>query len=127
MKIAQVVCAYPPYSGGIGQSAKRFADILESEHQVTTFTLKPKIEKAISSESIKYLNPVFRYGHGGLPFSLLFSLNKFDCVYLHYPFFGASEVVWLFLLLHPKKKLIIHYHMDTSDLAWFLKPLAWPS
>lgn len=127
MKIAQVVCTYPPYSGGIGQSAKRFADILESEHELTTFTLKPKIETAFSTETTKYLNPVFRHGHGALPFSLLLSLRKFDCIYLHYPFFGASEIVWLFLLFHPKKKLIIHYHMDTNDLSWFLKPLALPS
>ena len=127
MNIAQVVCAYPPYSGGIGQSAKRFADILDSKHNLTTFTLKPKVEIANNSNAIKYLNPIIRYGHGGLPFSLLFSLRKFDCIYLHYPFFGATEIVWLFLLFHPKKKLIIHYHMDTADLAWFLKLLALPS
>jgi glycosyltransferase involved in cell wall biosynthesis len=127
MKIAQVVCAYPPYAGGIGQSAKRFGDILNMEHKVTTFTLKPYNLVTKNSAETKYLNPFLRYGHGGLPFSLLFTLRKFDCIYLHYPFFGAAEVVWLFLLFHPKKKLIIHYHMDTADLAWFLKPLAWPS
>jgi len=127
MKIAQVVCAYPPYAGGIGQSAKRFGDILDTEYQVTTFTLKPQIEVATNTDKVKYLNPFFRYGHGGLPFSLLFSLKKFDCIYLHYPFFGASEIVWLFLLFNKKTKLVIHYHMDTADLAWFLKPLAWPS
>ncbi len=127
MKIAQIVCAYPPYSGGIGQSAKRFADILETEHQLTTFTLKPKIESATNSEKVKYLKPLIRYGHGGMPFSLFFSLRKFEAIYLHYPFFGAAEIVWLFLLFHPQKKLVIHYHMDTTSLAWFLKPLAWPS
>jgi len=127
MKIAQVVCAYPPYSGGIGQSAKRFSDILSSEHQITTFTLASINEPAEDSYDTKYLKPLFRYGHGGLPFSLLFSLRKFDCIYLHYPFFGATEIVWLFLLFHKKTKLIIHYHMDTADLAWFLKPLSWPS
>lgn len=127
MKIAQIVCSYPPYPGGIGQSAKRFSEILEQKHEVTTFTLKPVLEKVENTDKIKYLNPVIRYGHGGLPFSLLFSLTKFDCLYLHYPFFGTAELVWFFLLLHPKKKLIIHYHMDTTELAWFLKPLSWPS
>ena len=58
---------------------------------------------------------------------LFTNLRKFDCIYLHYPFFGATELVWLFLLFHKKTKLIIHYHMDTADLAWFLKPLALPS
>lgn len=127
MNIAQVVCAYPPYVGGIGQSAQRFADILSHDHRITTFTLKPQGEAVKQSDQIKYLSPVLRYGHGGLPFSLLFSLRKFETIYLHYPFFGATEIVWLFLLFHQKTKLIIHYHMDTADLSWFLKPLAWPS
>jgi len=127
MKIAQVVCAYPPYIGGIGQSAQRFGDILNSDHEVTTFTLKPLLDTTQNTKHLKYLNPFFRYGHGGLPFSLLFSLNKFDCIYLHYPFFGATEIVWFFLLFHPKTRLVIHYHMDTNDLVWFLKPLTWPS
>lgn len=127
MKIAQIVCAYPPYAGGIGQSAKRFADILSTEHQLSTFTLKPKMELTENSLEVTYLNPRLRYGHGGLPFSLLFKLRHFDCLFLHYPFFGAAEIVYFFLLFFPKKKLIIHYHMDTANLAWFLKPLAWPS
>jgi glycosyltransferase involved in cell wall biosynthesis len=127
MKIAQIVCSYPPYPGGIGQSAKRFSEILEQEHEVTTFTLKPLLEEVQSTPKVKYLKPLIRYGHGGLPFSLLFSLKKFDCLYLHYPFFGAAELIWLFLFFHPKKKLVIHYHMDTNELSWFLKPLSWPS
>ncbi len=127
MKIAQVVCAYPPYAGGIGQSAKRFGDILNTSHELTTFTLTPKNYFVKSTNNTKYLNPLLRYGHGGLPFSLLFTLNKFDCIYLHYPFFGAAEIVWLFLLFNKKTKLVIHYHMDTNDLNWFLKPLSWPS
>ncbi len=127
MRIAQIVCSFPPYAGGIGQSAKRFGDILKSEHEIVTFTLTTKNLTATNQEDgVKYLKPLFRYGHGGLPFSLLFSLRKFDTIYLHYPFFGATELVWLFLLFN-KKKLVIHYHMDTSDLPWFLKLLAIPS
>ncbi|MEI6835604.1 MAG: glycosyltransferase family 4 protein [Candidatus Falkowbacteria bacterium] len=127
MKIAQIVCAFPPYVGGIGQSAKRYGEILSSDHQVVTFTLAPQTETAISSDPVKYLKPLIRYGHGGLPFSLLNSLKEFDCLYLHYPFFGATEIIWLYLLFNKKTKLVIHYHMDTQNLAWYLKPLAWPS
>ena len=127
MKIAQIVCAFPPYVGGIGQSAKRYGEILSSDHEVVTFTLAPRTEEAISSDHVKYLKPIIRYGHGGLPFSLLKSLNKFDCLYLHYPFFGTTEIIWLYLLFNKKAKLIIHYHMDTQNLAWYLQPLAWPS
>jgi rhamnosyl/mannosyltransferase len=127
MKIAQIVCVYPPYPGGIGQSAKRFGEILASEHEVKTFTLRPAEEFIEERADVKYLKPILRVGHGGLPFSLLFLLPKFDCIYLHYPFFGASEIVWLYLLFHPNTKLVIHYHMDTADLAWYLKPLTWLS
>jgi len=128
MKIAQIVCVFPPYSGGIGTSAKRFGDILSQDHQITTFTLKHHDDDGKKNNlDIKRLKPFLRYGHGGLPFSLLFTLAKFDCLYLHYPFFGASEIVWLFLLFHKKTKLIIHYHMDTEQLAWYLKILALPS
>lgn len=126
MKIAQIVCVFPPYNGGIGHSAKRFSDILSCNHEITTFTLK-QTGDIKNEDGIFRLQPIIRFGHAGLPFSLLFSLNKFDCIYLHYPFFGASEIVWLFLLFNKKTKLIIHYHMDTNNLAWYLKILAWPS
>lgn len=127
MRIAQIVCSFPPYTGGIGQSAKRFGDILKGEHEITTFTLAPKNLTDRNMEGgVKYLKPILRYGHGGVPFSLLISLRKFDVIYLHYPFFGASELIWLFLLFS-NKRLVIHYHMDTNDLPWFLKALAIPS
>lgn len=120
MKIAQIVCSFPPYPGGMGQSAWRLGEILSQEHQVTTFTLsnqiKDKPEKN-PKQKIIYLKPWLRLGHGALPVSLLFSLKKFDCIYLHYPFFGGAEIVKLFLLFFPKKKLVIHYHMDTPQLS----------
>ena len=127
MKIAQIVCTFPPYNGGIGTSAKRFSDILATDYEVTTFTLQPSGQVSNQEPDVVRLKPLLRYGHGGLPFSLLFSLKRFDCIYLHYPFFGASELVWLFLLFNKKTKLIIHYHMDTGHLAWYLKILSWPS
>lgn len=128
MKIAQIVCAFPPYNGGIGHSAKRFSDILASSHDITTFTLRQGVDKPTQGENnIKRLNPLLRYGHAGAPFSLLWSLRKFDCIYLHYPFFGASEIVWLFLLFNKKTKLIIHYHMNVTELPWYVKMLSIPS
>lgn len=127
MKIAQIVCVFPPYNGGIGHSAVRFGKILALEHEVTTFTLRQKNEPKTKELGIKRLNPLIRMGHAGLPLSLLFSLKSFDCIYLHYPFFGASEIVWLYLLFHQKTKLVIHYHMDTDKLAWYLRLLSLPS
>ncbi len=129
MKIAQLVCSFPPYPGGMGQSAWRIGEILSQEHSVTTFTLsnqKIKNYEISNNQKIVYLRPLIRSGHGGLPFSLLFSLNKFDIIYLHYPFFGVSEILKLFLIFKPKKKVVIHYHMDTPKLSFFKKILALP-
>lgn len=127
MKIAQLVCSFPPYPGGMGQSAWRLGEILSKEHEVTTFTLANLDIKNIedrSRQKIIYLKPLIRSGHGAFPFSLFFSLKKFDIIYLHYPFFGASELLKIFLLFSKRKKLIIHYHMDTPKLRGFKKILS---
>jgi len=130
MKIAQLVCSFPPYPGGMGQSAWRIGEILSQEHSVSTFTLsnqKIKNQEISNKQKIFYLKPLIRSGHGGLPFSLLFSLKKFDLIYLHYPFFGVSELLKIFLIFSKNKKLVIHYHMDTPKLSSFHKLLALPA
>lgn len=127
MKIAQLVCSFPPYPGGMGQSAWRIGEILSKEHEVSSYTLANLELKNIeekSKQNIFYLKPLIRLGHGALPFSILFSLKKYDLIYLHYPFFGLSEILALFLLFSKKKKLIIHYHMDTPELKGFKKFLS---
>ncbi len=130
MKIAQLVCSFPPYPGGMGQSAWRIGEILSEEHEVTSFTLANFEIKNFDyspNQKIIYLKPLIRSGHGAFPFSLLFSLKKYDLIYLHYPFFGVSEILKLFLIFSKKKKLIIHYHMDTPELKGFKKILAIPA
>ncbi len=130
MKIAQLVCSFPPYPGGMGQSAWRIGEILCEEHKITTITLanlKIKNFDYNSNQEIIYLKPLIRSGHGAFPFSLLFSLRKYDLIYLHYPFFGVSEILNLFLFFYKKKKLVIHYHMDTPELKGFKKILSLPT
>jgi hypothetical protein len=104
MKIASIVCAYPPYAGGMGNSAKQINELLSDKHEIKTFT--PYTTKAF-----------LRYGHGAFFPQLLWQLKKFDYIYLHYPFFGTAEIVWLFKIFHKKQKLIIHYHMDVKGLS----------
>jgi glycosyltransferase involved in cell wall biosynthesis len=150
MNIAQIVCAYPPYAGGIGIGAKRFRDLLVKggDNQVTTFTLSPlqpttsiksgdikgeikgneiKDNEIKDDEDIIYLSPWLRRGHGGLTWSLLKQLCRFDVIFLHYPFFGAAEIIWLYKILKPEQPLIIYYHMDTEALPLVSRILAWPS
>jgi len=114
MKIAQIVCAYPPYAGGIGVSAKQFADLLEKSHEVTTF----------HPENTK---PLVKLGLGAFIPSLYKKLSHFDAIFLHYPFFGTAELVWLFKRLNPNKKLVLYYHMDVRGLKPLAKILSLPS
>lgn len=114
MKIASIVCAYPPYAGGIGNSARQINELLGEKHDISVFT--PFTAK-----------PWLRYGHGAFLPQLLWRLRDFDYIYLHYPFFGTAEIVWLFKLFNPKKKLIIHYHMDVRHSSWITKLLSLPS
>lgn len=127
MKIAQVVCAYPPYPGGIGQVAARFGKLLAADHDLTTFTLTPLSGPKNEEPGLVYLNPKIRAGHGGLTGSLLWRLRKYEAIFFHYPFFGADLIIYLFLLFNPKKKLFIHYHMDTENLGFRFKLLSGPS
>lgn len=114
MKIAQIVCAYPPYAGGIGNSAYRFHELLSVKHEVVNFT--PDNTR-----------PFLRRGHGAVLPQLLWKLQKFDYIYLHYPFFGTAEIVWLFKIFCQRPKLIIQYHMDVKNQSSATKILSLPS
>ena len=114
MKIAQIVCAYPPYAGGIANSAKQIHDLLLQSHSVENF--HPGNTKTL-----------IKRGHAAFLPQLLWKLRHFDYIYLHYPFFGAAEVVWLFKIFNKKTKLIIHYHMDVKNESILNKILSLPS
>lgn len=114
MKIASIVCSSPPYAGGIGNGAQEINNLLAEEHEITNFTPNT-------------LKPWLRLGHGAFLPQLLWRLNKFDYIYLHYPFFGTAEVVWLFKLFFKHPKLIIHYHMDVKGLSPLAQFLSFPS
>lgn len=114
MKIAQIVCAWPPYAGGIGNSAYRFSQLLADKHEIENFTPLN-------------LRPWLKYGHGAFAPQLLWRLRKFDYIYLHYPFFGTAEIICLLKLFCRQPKLIIHYHMDVKNYNLTSYLLSWPS
>lgn len=129
MKIAHVVCVYPPYKGGIGNVCKNFAEgLVDSGHEVVVFT--PDYQKYNNQKDkikVTRLKTFGKLGNGAFIPSLILKLNNFDIIHLHYPFFGGIEAVWLFKLLNKKKKVIIHYHMDVHGLGVFAKILSIPS
>lgn len=122
MKIAQITCVYPPYKGGIGTAAQSFFHILKTAHQVTNFSFGQQ-----SNKEVQRIKPLLSFGNAAFIPKLYKKLKSFDLIYLHYPFFGAAEIVWLFKLLNKKTKLIIHYHMDTKDLNPLAKILSIPN
>lgn len=126
MKIAQIVCVYPPYAGGIGASAQKNHQIFQLKHHSVVFTKKNKQENLENEKNIIRLNAFLNWGHAGVLWQLLRQLKTFDVIYFHYPFFGTSFVIWLFKKLNPQKKLIIHYHMDVDHKNLGFKILAWP-
>lgn len=131
MKIAQLVCVFPPYRGGIGNVAKNFAEQASlNGHESVVIT--PEYEKGVNFETsnftVEKLKPFVKYGNAALLPQLFFKLKKFDIIYFHYPFFGADLIVWLAKLFFKKNiKLFIHYHMDVVGLPFYLKPFTWPS
>lgn len=114
MKIASVVCTYPPNASGMATSAYREDKILAEDYEIlnfSPFTLKPWLH----------------YGHGAFLPQLLWRLHSFDYIYLHYPFFGTAEIIWLFKLFFRRPKLVIHYHMDVKSDRWINRLLSLPS
>lgn len=127
MKIAQVVCTFPPYKGGIGNSAYQFARVLSKQgHEVTVFTPDyssgARLKETKDNFEIIRLKSYIKYGNAAFLPQLLWKLGgfqpkpraSFDIVHLHYPFFGAAEIVALRkILFNRKMNLVVHYHMDS--------------
>lgn len=117
MRIAHIVCAFPPYKGGMGNSAYHFARINTlSGHDVTVFTPDygvSYIPEPTEKFKVVRLKTFIKYGNGAFLPQLLWRLNGFDVVHLHYPFYGAMEVILLRnIFLGKKTNLVMHYHMD---------------
>ena len=98
----------------------------EVENLIPNYT---NIQSEGNSKSGKIirLKPWLKYGNAALTPQLLWKLKKYDVVYLHYPFFGGAELVWLFKIFNPKKRLIIHFHHDVLNLNPLAKILSLPA
>jgi glycosyltransferase involved in cell wall biosynthesis len=123
MRIAQVVCRFKPYKGGISNVAYEYAQgLAELGHQVTVFTPlydKQDNENQFDKFAVKRLRPIFKFGNSGFLPQLYQELKGFDIVNLHYPFFGGAEAVWLLKnKLGKKIKFVVNYQMDVVGSGW---------
>jgi len=119
MKIAHIVCTYPPYYGGMGNTAFQmasFLSLLENDVQVFTpqYAVEPdKQELEQNQDFAKRLPAPFYYGNAAYMPSIAKELDSFDLVHLHYPFFGTANLVRKWKLKNKNKPLVVTYHMDT--------------
>ena len=96
MRIAVVVCVYPPYRGGIGHAAQRQAAILrELGHEVVVYCPASPGERpgeeVVDGIPVHRLRPLLAYGNSALLPQLAGRMRDHDALFLHYPFFGGAE------------------------------------
>lgn len=136
MKIVHIVCAYPPYFGGMGNVVFQMAqELVNQGHEVEVLTPLYAENKEIRAkdaqpakthetqiqEQIDYarrMTPSLQYGNAARLPKIGGELDDFDVVHLHYPFFGTANLVRKWKLRNPNKPLVVTYHMDTRAPSW---------
>jgi len=95
MRIAVVVCTFPPYRGGMGNAAwEQARQLVKLGDEVTVFTpsydAKQKRSESIDGVLVRRLTPVFKYGNAAFLPQLFWKMSDSDAIFLHYPFFGTA-------------------------------------
>lgn len=110
MRIAHLVCTFPPYKGGMGNVAFQQAkELVKLGHSVTVFTPQRSIQLApeplledeiMEGIRVRRIKPWLKAGQGAFLPQFFWLLKEFDIIHLHYPFFGGAEVVWFARLIY---------------------------
>ncbi|PJA45372.1 hypothetical protein CO174_03555 [Candidatus Uhrbacteria bacterium CG_4_9_14_3_um_filter_50_9] len=110
--IAQVVCTYPPYRGGMGNVAFEYTEHLRARgYNVHVFTTRQE-EIKDDPRHVHRVPGVINIGNAGVLPSLFHRLSGFDLVHLHYPFFGGAEPTIVRKAMRHDQGLVMTYHMD---------------
>ena len=118
LKIAHVVCAFPPYKGGMGNVCfEQAKELIKLGHQVVVFTPQYKKNTSLIENycgfKVQRLKPFFKFGNAAFLPTLPKKLKEFDIIHLHWPFAGTGELIALNKSF--SSKLIVQYHMDLID------------
>jgi glycosyltransferase involved in cell wall biosynthesis len=117
LRIAHLTATFPPYPGGAGNTAYRFATgQAERGHHVEVFTAPADGAAPDPGTAIIHrIQPVFAIGNAPLIPSIA-TVDGFDVVHIHYPFIFGAELTLLgraaprrrrqALLLHYKNRLV---------------------
>ncbi len=112
LRIAHLTATFPPYPGGAGNTAYRFArGQAERGNHVEVFTAAAAGEAPDPGKAIVHrIDPVMAIGNAPLIPSLA-RLEDFDVVHVHYPFIFGSELTLLGRLRKRRRgaALVVHY------------------
>jgi glycosyltransferase involved in cell wall biosynthesis len=112
LRIAHLTATFPPYPGGAGNTAFRFArEQAERGHHVEVFTAPaPGTPPDPGGVEVHRIDPMFAIGNAPLIPSLA-RVESFDVVHLHYPFIFGSELTLLGRLARRRRRqaLLVHY------------------
>ena len=112
LRVAHLTATFPPYPGGAGNTAFRFArEQAARGHHVEVFTAPaPGSVPDAGAVIVHRIDPAFAIGNAPLIPSLR-TLESFDVVHLHYPFIFGSELTLLGRLRRRRRKqaLLVHY------------------
>jgi glycosyltransferase involved in cell wall biosynthesis len=121
LKIAHLVCSFPPDKGGMGNVClEQVKELAQQGHQLTIFT--PQYRKETKSQEemfgfkVERLGPVWHFGNAAFLSGLRKKLETFDIIHLHWPFIGTGELMLFSSAI--KSRLIVQYHMDLIDQGW---------
>ena len=112
MRIAHLTATFPPYPGGAGNTAYRFARGQAARgHHVEVFTAPAAGEAPDPGAVLVHrIEPLVAIGNAPLIPSLA-RIAAFDVVHLHYPFIFGSELTLLGRLTRRRRRqaLLVHY------------------
>jgi glycosyltransferase involved in cell wall biosynthesis len=112
VRIAHLTATFPPYPGGAGNTAYRFARGQAARgHHVEVFTAPAAGAAPDPGRALVHrIDPVLAIGNAPLIPSLA-RIAAFDVVHLHYPFIFGAELTLLGRLTRRRRRqaLLVHY------------------
>jgi glycosyltransferase involved in cell wall biosynthesis len=112
LRIAHLTATFPPYPGGAGNTAHRFAvEQAARGHEVEVFTAPAPGDPPGSGGAVVHrIEPVFAIGNAPL-IPRLARVEGFDVVHIHYPFIFGAELTLLARLNGRRRRqaLLVHY------------------
>ena len=112
LRIAHLTATFPPYPGGAGNTAFRFAKgQAERGHHVEVFTAPAEGEAPDPGGAVVHrIKPMMAIGNAPLIPGVA-GIEGFDVVHVHYPFIFGSELTLLGRLTRRRRRqaLLVHY------------------